>query len=158
MVTHRPSASQGQYGLMAAVWLVLIAMFLGILSASDRIAEKGETPASPLDALATQVVAGEAPKTSAPIPVVFFKDGSAALTDPGRDWLQLFAERAPVIRPGERLRLEILPPSDTRDLLAARIATAAALLNALGADLRLVELGTHAAGAEASIHLAGGGA
>ena len=156
MVTHSPSASQGQYGLMAAVWLVLIAMFLGVLSSGHRNAEKAQSPASPLDALAVPVTMGNAPKTSAPIPVVFFDDGSAALTDAGRDWLVLFAERAPVIRPGERLRLDILPLSAEQDLTSARIASAAALLNALGADMNLVEIGSYAEGRGATLRLAGG--
>lgn len=158
MVTHSPSASQGQYGLMAAVWLVLIAMFLGVLSASHRNAEEAQNAASPFDALAVRVTTGHAPKTSAPIPVVFFEGGSAALTDAGRDWLGLFAERAPIIRPGERLRLDILPLSAEQDLTSARIATTAAMLNALGADMNLVEIGSYAEGRSATLRLAGGGA
>ena len=156
MMISSPSASQGQYGLMAAVWLVLIAMFLGILSVSDRITEKAQNPASPLDALAAPVADGQTPITSAPIPVVFYESGSAALTEAGRDWLQLFAERAPGLYPGERLRLDILPASDAQDLTAARIATAAVLLSALGAAMNRIELASHAADAGASIRLAGG--
>lgn len=156
MATHSPSASNGQYGLMAAVWLVLIAMFLGALSASQINAEKAESPASPLDALAARASVGEAPRTSAPIPVAFFNDGSAALTDAGRDWLALFARRAPVIRPGERLRLDIIPLSAQQELTAARVATVVALLNALGADMSVVELGTCARNAGAFIRLAEG--
>lgn len=158
MVTHGSSVSQGHYGLMATVWLVLIAMFLGIFSASIRPAEKAQTPASPLEALAVPVRVGEAPKTSAPIPVVFFDGESAAITEAGRDWLRLFAERAPIIRPGERLRLDILPPGHPADLTAARVAAAAAMLGSVNADMSLVEIRSHTAGEGARVGLAGGAA
>lgn len=155
MVTPSPSASQGHHGLMATVWLALIAMFLGILAVQSRSADQAESPASPLDAMAAKVTVGEAPRTSAPIPVTFFEDGSAALTESGRDWLLLFADRAPDIRPDQRLRLEIFPPSDAPDLTAARIATVTSLLTALGADMGRVELGSQR-GAGAVLRLAGG--
>lgn len=155
MVTHSPSAMQGHYGLMATVWLVLIAMFLGILSMAGRVEPAALTPESPLDALAFRVTVGEVPKTSIPVPVTFFEGQSAQLTEAGRDWLRRFAERAPIVRPGERLGLDILPPSSAHDLTAARVATVAALLGALGADMALVELGSHDAGQSARIRLAG---
>ena len=158
MVTHSSSVSQGHYGLMATVWLVLIAMFLGILSSSFRQNEQAETPASPLEALAVPATVGEAPRTSAAIPVVFFNGESAALTEAGRDWLRLFAERAPAIRPGERLRLDILPPAHSADLTAARVAATAAMLGSVNADMSTVELGSHTAGESARVALAGGGA
>lgn len=156
MVTRGSSVSQGHYGLMATVWLALIAMFLGILSFSLKAAEQGEEPpASPLEALAAPVRAGEAPRTSAPIPVEFFNGQSAALTEAGRDWLRLFAERAPVMRPGERFRLDILPPARSPELTAARVAATAAMLGSVNADMGLVEIRTHGAGEGARLRLAG---
>lgn len=155
MVTSSPSASQGHHGVMATVWLVLIAMFLGILSALDTVAVPEEAPASPLDVLSVQVTVGETPRTSAPIPVEFFEEGSAALTEPGRDWLLLFADRAPDLRPDQRLRLEIIPPSDAPDLTAARIATVTSLFLALGVDMSRIELGSRRS-AGAMLRLAGG--
>lgn len=156
MATHAPSVSEGQYGLMAAVWLVLIAMFAALLVTSRAHRAEAPVPASALEPLPMHVEMGDLPKTREPISAVFFEGDSAALTERGSRWLERFAAHSARMKAGKQLRLDILPPTRSADVTAARIAAVAATLAATGADMDRVEIGTHRAGEGAHFGLASG--
>jgi len=139
---------------MATVWLVLVAIFAALL-AVHRAPEPTApaVPASPLEPLAMRATAGELPKTSEAIPVVFFEHDSAALTEAGRLWLRSLAAHLANMEKGAGLRLDILPPARRPDVTAARVAAVAALLGTLDADIGRLEIGTHEAGASARFGL-----
>lgn len=138
-----PSASTGQHGLMAAVWLALVAMFTGLLAHSEARQPPEDVPESALAPLPLRIDEGSRARSRESISAVFFEADSAALTEAGTRWLHRFAEQTAHLRPGVLLRLDILPPGDRADVTAARIAAVAATLDAAGADLERIEIGTH---------------
>ena len=140
MATPAPSVSTGQYGLMAAVWLALVAMFTALLVNAQH--QQGETQEPPQP---QTFAPAERPATREAIPAVFFEGDSAALTDAGSRWLRLFSEQSATLRPDTVLRLDILPPGGRAEVTAARVAAVVAALAASGADPARVEIGTYRA-------------
>lgn len=163
MATPAPSVSTGQNGLMAAVWLALVAMFTALLVTAHQhpqgeAQEAGEPVLDWRLAPFSQTFApGDRPAMREAIPAVFFEGDSAALTDAGSRWLRLFSEQSATLRPDTVLRLDILPPGGRAEVTAARVAAVVAALAASGADPARVEIGTYRAGEGAHFGLAAGG-
>lgn len=153
----KQSPSVDSSALMVTVFLAMVAMFAAVLASAPKQQQQPAVTIPAIAALTDQRMSAGAAVDSFTLPADFFADDSVALTHAGQYWLGRIARAAQHLRTGEIMRLSVLPPTDSGEVMAIRAAALATALAALGVRSEDIELASVPAGADAHVTVVGDG-